>query len=92
MLQSRLGAKLLGSPGPHAKTNCINARQPNLSVNKSLSTETCFSLTNIFGTTSDGLESMMHRDAYKPNVSGWSTFFIPYLVSNSWKKKRLVVC
>lgn len=47
MLQSRIRAKQLGSAGLHANINCIDARQLKLSVNKSLSTETCFSLTDI---------------------------------------------
>lgn len=38
MFQSRLKANQLGSSGLHAKSNCINARQPELSVNERLST------------------------------------------------------
>lgn len=47
MFRSRLKAKVSGSAGPRAKSNCIDARQPELSVNKSLATQTCFLLANM---------------------------------------------
>lgn len=67
MLQSRLKAKHLGSVGPHAKSNCIDARQTKLSVNKSLSTETCFSLTNII--------------CCRPRQSYWKVWYREILIS-----------
>lgn len=90
MLWSRPGAKRLGSTGPHAKSNCINARQPKLSVNKSLSTQTCFSLTSILCFRSRQSDWKVWNTGMLMRLVFQGEGHYQQLGSNDWKKYWLV--